>query len=565
MASTFYRFDVRGPVRLSPSVITTDPATVIQTVHAVDNVAANPSINVYNRGGTYVVDTTYNVGIPETIGVGNPVFFSDYYSSTNYTPTRFPDLPPPPEEPVPPIPRVPDIPDIPDVPDLPDPDIQIFPNFNSGLDVGNTYTIVSSARNINIDPALYDIDLAGVVIDGVTYNNISTTPTQIDIEIVRGMNVDYDNPSAVLVVINVTPIDPTNPASPPLIGDFNELVPPFFVRNRVDATRYTGFDSSTTYSTTNRTVTIENVTNLPSSFRVDLISRDQTVTIPVTTVTGIETGNIANTDNTKAYSVSFDLPDSFPLNSAYSIKIQNTAVDSDFTFVTDQNNRLAFISLEEQAVIDRGMATALSWARNEDETERLVFTFSSDAVGGSVVSSDGYNWQFWGSDITNDIPYYTGSRFTSAAEFDTFCCRHVSGRDTGIYEIDSLRNAIISTTQGNIVDDPSFPALTTYLAGQSDTNNDLNRQLALYSATGLRNGEVPDPDIFPEYPYCFQYTSAFQQPTDVNDRLSENAFTISVTASNQGIMQTTATGGQSSVQMPYYNRSGRNIVLGGFS
>jgi len=302
---------------------------------SIPNVYGGPGnsilISVYNRGGSYVPNTIYNLNIPTTIGTNNPVDFSDYYTTTNYNPAS--------GDPIPDIPNP--RPTNGNIPPTAVVIAQITPAQSAYI--GNT---VSMGSLITKNGPQGTFTCSSVTIDGITVSNIATNPQNIQFVVQGNMNYDADNRSTVYI------------NSPEL--SYPLSVPNYFARYPINYSLYGTI--SATAAEAGQQVQISN-----------LLSLQTTATISVT---------IGGVPQTILNIIPHDLIQNDIL---LSISEDTPTVDSDIVITNAKGDSVTLPQKFRRATnedplnpADRGGPPSINWTAGDNTKESLVFNLSSD-------------------------------------------------------------------------------------------------------------------------------------------------------------------------------------------
>jgi len=288
-------------------------------------------ISVYNRGGSYVPNTIYNQTIPTTISTGNPVDFSDYYTTSNYNPGPTP---------VPPIPNPRPTP----TPD-PHPDSTLVTNISApqAAYIGNTVNVGSlTTKGVG---STNPYTCQSVTVDGITTANTAVNQQNIQFVVQGGMNYDPSNRSDVL--LNITGLS----------GGYN--IPKWFARYAINYSLYGTI--SNTSAMTGQNVLISNLLSL------------QTDPQPTITIGGVAQTIVSITPHDNIQNdILIVINEATPTEES-DIVITNAKGDS--VTLPQQFKRSTNNPLDPT---DRGPPPNINWTAQEQLPERLIFTFSSN-------------------------------------------------------------------------------------------------------------------------------------------------------------------------------------------
>ena len=351
----YNRLSDTGEVVLGFGSSATD-ATAIPRVFGGPGSSIN--ISIYNRGGTYVPDTDLNTSIPATIGIGNPVNWSDYYTTTNWNPS-FPD-PKPPARNALPISRPPTFPSQPTGGDSVSPttptgqaNIRLNPRMNT--DVGDTFSFGDVQQPKGMIAVPYTVTT--LMIGNITVPNVATG-TNVAFGVTAEM--PYDNPADVTVTFN----DGTQ-----------KTFPMYFVRNPLNAHLQGTLSSNS--AATGQQVIITGIRNVQMGVTVTIGGVAQTVTnvMPVINPIGSKV----------TFTITFTVAATTPTTDNRII-MTNPIGDKDYLTTPGTDTPILFKRSTQLPPSDRGGPPTITWTANEGVNEHLLFDFSSDYT----VNTSGY-------------------------------------------------------------------------------------------------------------------------------------------------------------------------------
>jgi hypothetical protein len=311
-------------------------------------------ISVYNRGGAYVPNTPVNNLVPTTISTGNPVDWSDYYTSSNYNPSV---------SPLPPVPN-------------PAPGPGPNPKFDPGITfvqanpsyqayIGDTYNLGKLITKGVFTNAL----CTSVLISGTSAQNIAPGQENISFVVQADMNYDINNPADVTVFTNTQ--------------NLQLIVSKYFTRYPIDSTQAL---LSVASALSNTTVYINGLKSLQDS------------PLPTVTVGGIsQTVTLAN-----AGQVGFTVSSDAPTNDS-DVVVTNSAGDSTTLPAKFKRAKTPDPILTP---IDRGLPPNINWQAIDPVPETLSITVSSTFVS---KASTGYTSELVGAAINDDDNFIANS------------------------------------------------------------------------------------------------------------------------------------------------------------
>jgi hypothetical protein len=291
---------------------------------SIPNVFGGPTqgilISVYNRGGSYVPDTTLNQTIPTTINTGNPVDWSDYYTTSNYVPGPGPNP-------------------------LNPGTTFVQPTTPYQVYIGETYNFGKLVTKGVFTNAL----CTSVLISGVTAINTAGVQENISFVVQAGMNYDITTPADVVVNTSISTVKPT--------------VSNYFTRYPIDSSLVSL--PNVISATTDAAVTVDNLRSL------------QVDPLPTVTIGGVvQTVTVAQITSSPNALLVFTVSADTPLTES-DIVITNAAGDS--TTLTSKFKR-SEVPMPAYPPIDRGPPPNIDWQAHDPIPETLSITVSSNFV-----------------------------------------------------------------------------------------------------------------------------------------------------------------------------------------